>query len=189
MKTLISKNATLPSGGREEKTGQEESEGMLTAHHWEEMDAIGKLPLGVILNLLKRLLRTIQKNKGEEGIVAIQSGIADYLYPSVHMLSWAESRLKKRPEMTPSQLAYQYAAVALKNKKAAPTLIRDMQKLKARVQMRNKREQWRKMSGRKVNKRMEMPKPRIPANAAYFEKVISSRLASKGGEDIVDSGI
>jgi hypothetical protein len=92
------------------------------------------------------------------------------------MLAWGEGRLKKNPMMTPSQLAYQYAVVALKNKKAGPSLIRDMQKLKARLQMRDKRKQWRKMSSRKVNRRMEMPKPRIPANAAYFEKVIASRF-------------
>jgi hypothetical protein len=171
-----------------EETGREMENGVLTAHHWEEMDAIGKLPLGIILNLLKHLLRSIQKNKGMDGIVALQSGITDYLYPSPHMLAWAEGRLKKRPEMTPSQLAYQYAGVVLKNKKAAPTLIRDMQKLKTRLQMQEKRAQWRRLSGRKVNERMKMPKPRIPGNAAYFEKVIFSRLTGKDSGDIVESG-
>jgi hypothetical protein len=62
-----------------------------------------------------------------------------------------------------------------------------MQKLKSRLQMQEKRAQDRRLSGREVNERMKMPKPRIPANAAYFEKVIESRLKRQGGEDIVQS--
>lgn len=152
----------------------------VTEYYWNMIGDIARLPIEAILLLQKHLLTVIFREKGEEAIVALQEGVTKFLYPDPKMLSWAEARLKRKPEMTPSELAYQYAKVALNNRRMGPSLIRDMQKLKTRVQMRNKREAWARMSGRKINKRMERPKPRIPANAAYFEKVVASRLNGKG---------
>jgi hypothetical protein len=154
----------------EELSGLSEKE--LMYHAWNIMGAISPLPKQEIRKLISHLMESIKKEPGGgEKAAFVRDYVIDFLYPSPHMLSWAETRLKKMPEMTPTQLAKQYAGVVMKNKKMAPSLIRDMQKLKTRLAMRKKRDEWAKLSGRKIKRRMMGPKARVPANSAYWDKV------------------
>ena len=92
------------------------------------------------------------------------------------MLKWAEKRWKQDIKITPSWMAKQYASIVLKNGKQAPSLIRDMQKLKARMQGRQKRKTWAKMAGRKIKERIKGPRARVPARAAYWETIYDNRM-------------
>jgi hypothetical protein len=167
---------TENGGKKMEKLSSEELSGLsekeLMYYAWDLMGAISTLPREDIRKLTNHLMESIKKGPGgEEKAASVRDDVIDFLYPSPHMLAWAETRLKKRPEMTPTQLAKQYAGVVMKNKKMAPSLIRDMQKLKARLAIRKKRDEWARLSGRKIKRRMMGPKARVPANAAYWDKV------------------
>jgi hypothetical protein len=148
------------------------SEKELMYYAWDLIGAISTFPKQEIRKLIGHLMESIKKGPcGEEKAASVRDDVIDFLYPSPHMLSWAETRLKRKPETTPAQLAKLYAKLVLKDEKAGPSLIRDMQKLKTRLAMQKKRDEWAKLSGRKIKRRMMGPKARVPANAAYWDKV------------------
>ncbi len=151
----------------------------ITRRHWEAAGEMADLPDEDTARLIEHILMVKFKKKGKESVIALQERIANFLYPDPKMLSWGERQLKRNPGITPAELAYKYAKAYLKNVRMGPSLIRDMQKLKVRVQMRDKRKEWADASGYKIRPRMKTPKPRIPANAAYFEKVIESRFTEE----------
>ena len=110
----------------------------------EEVEILARmreLEPDMLQRVLRRLMREILDiSRDRELVKSLVVCMANEMFPSTHLEAWAETRLiKKDMKITPSQMAEEYAYVVTGSPRMAGKYVRDMQRVKHRLNTRYKR--------------------------------------------------